>query len=488
VLQTALAQLRYALSIALGRPLDVGALDQLVEGARATRHEFGVIASSGDALVGPALDERTRKEMQLRRFRGIATRAARGTAYYARLFEALGLNPARLRAEDIDRIPPTPKAALRDEPDAFVSRTGQPTFRTTTTGTTGKPTSVSFSTDELRAYVALGAIGLLVENHAGPEDIVQLSASARATLGNTCFAGACARVGAQVYMAGLVEPEAALALLTERRKLPGKKRRTSILQTYPSYLGQLVETSRRLGYRPSDFGLERIFMGGEVVTDGLKARARDVFGDVQFVEAYGMTEIWPLGGTLCEADHLHFEPARGLIEVLDDKNSETAPGEIGSIIATPFLSYRQTTLVLRYATEDLVRMPRVPPTCRLRNLAATGKLLGKRRLAVRHAYGWTTQRDVLEALEAVASVPLPARCGWWASADGVAIDVLVRDVTSKVHGDVERALGQAGMPIRELRLVDDARGLRHAVPMRGDLREAAFDTRDVAVAGVAENA
>jgi phenylacetate-coenzyme A ligase PaaK-like adenylate-forming protein len=39
---------------------------------------------------------------------------------------------------------------------------------------------------------------------------------------------------------------------------------------YPSYLGQLVEEAKRLGYGPGDFGLERIMAGGEVVTAGLK--------------------------------------------------------------------------------------------------------------------------------------------------------------------------------------------------------------------------
>jgi phenylacetate-coenzyme A ligase PaaK-like adenylate-forming protein len=94
--------------------------------------------------------------MQLRRFRTQVIRAARETAYYGRLFEQLGLDPARLRYEDIQRIPPTPKEGLRDDPDAFVRQNAQPCFRTTTTGTTGRPTSVCFSQRELHTYVALG--------------------------------------------------------------------------------------------------------------------------------------------------------------------------------------------------------------------------------------------------------------------------------------------------------------------------------------------
>jgi phenylacetate-coenzyme A ligase PaaK-like adenylate-forming protein len=64
--------------------------------------------------------------MQLRRFRGQAKRGARETAYYQRLFADLDLDPGRLRADDIARIPLTPKAALRADPTAFVRRGAKP--------------------------------------------------------------------------------------------------------------------------------------------------------------------------------------------------------------------------------------------------------------------------------------------------------------------------------------------------------------------------
>jgi phenylacetate-coenzyme A ligase PaaK-like adenylate-forming protein len=369
----------------------------------------------------------------------------------------------------------TRKEALRAEPDTFVRRSARPAFRTTTSGTTGRPTGVSFSLHELQVYIALSAIGFLIDGQIGPEDVVQISASARATLGNTCFAGACARVGAQVYLAGLVAPELGLRLLTEERGLAGKKPRASVLDTYPSYLGRLVETGQKLGYGPADFGLNRILVGGEIVTAGLKARAERYFGPAAFHEGYGMTEIWPLGAIRCEAGHLHFEPSRGLVEVLDpDTGRPAAPGEVGTIVATPFPPYRDTTLVLRYDTEDLVQVVPGPLDCRLRHLPATSDLIGKRRLAVRTEDGWTTPRQVLEALETVEGVPLPARCGFWAVPGGVAVEVLVRDPSSKVRRTVDDSLERQGVPVQELRLVEDRGELASPLPLRGDLEELGF--------------
>ncbi len=477
MIETGLAQLRFAASIAFGWPFSPWALDHLIEGLLATRREFGTVEEeASEALGGPTLDEETRSDAQLRRFRAQATRAVRQTLYYHRLFAGLALDPRRLRFADLARIPPTSQEALRSAPDDFVARDAQPCFRTTTTGTTGRPTSVCFSGREIRAYTALSAIHFLTSGRIGPEDIVQISASSRATLGNTCFAGACARVGAMVYLAGLIEPAQALAALAEERRVAGKKRRASYLSIYPSYLGELLECGLRLGYGPANFGLERIAVGGEIVTAGLRARCRQLFGSVRFDEGYAMTETWPLAGARCEEGHLHYEVSQGLVEVLDPETGVPArPGAIGTVVATPFAPYRETTLVLRYDTRDIVRPIAGPLTCSLRNLPATTDLLGKRRFGIRHDAGWTFPRDVLEALEAIEVVPLPARCGFWAVPGGVAVEVVARADTAEVRRVVWRGLEGHAIPVRELHLRGDRSQLRQPLPLRCDLREVSFD-------------
>jgi phenylacetate-CoA ligase len=476
MLETALAQLRFAASMLFGLPLSVGALERLVDAALATRREFGAIGpAAAEFLEGPALDEDTRRDMQLRRFRSQAVAASQETVYYAGLFEQAGLDPQRLRYEDIAAIPVTPKEAMRNTPDAFVRRSALPAFRTMTTGTTGKPTSTYFSAHEMQTTALLSAISFLQEGQIGPEDIVQISTSARATLGNTCFSQACQRIAAVWYLAGLVQPAQALALLAEEHHLPGKKPRASFLNTYPSYLGELVECGLAADYRPVDFGLERISVGGEVVTAGLKARAQQLFGAVTFIEGFGMTEVWPLGAIRCAAGHLHWEPSHGLVEVLSlETSGPAAPGKAGSLVATPFAPYRDAGVVLRYNTEDVVAPLAGPCTCRWRAWPATSDIQGKLRLSVRHDLGWTYPRDVLEALEAVEDVPLPARCGFWAVSGGVAVEAVVRSATPLARRRIEAALEGQGVPLRALHLVEDRRHLQHPLPLRCDLREDSF--------------
>jgi phenylacetate-CoA ligase len=474
--ETAIAQLRFAVSLASGKPFALWSLEWLIKALRDTRREFGAIGPEGaEVMRGPALDDATRREMQIRRFRTQAARAARDTEYYGRLFAELGLDPARLRYDDIASIPLTPKETVRDDPDAFARRGCRPFLRATTTGTTGTPTSICFSEHELRVYFALEAIGALISGDLREDDIIQISTSARATLGNTCLAGACAHVGALVTMAGMVDPAQTLAQLAARHHIPGKRPQVSVLYTYPSYLGELVEADLRLGYRPADFGLKEIAAGGEIVTQGLRARCERLFGLVRFGGGYGMTEIWPFGGDLCEQGHLHFDPAKGLLEVLDpDTGMPALPGQAGALVATPFPPFRETTLLLRYNTEDMVRPLAGPLTCARRDQPATTNLLGKQRLSVRHDAGWIFPRDVLEALEASDEVPLPARFGFWAIPGGVAVEVVTRDQSPHVRRMIGAALVVQGVPLRELHLLDDHSQLRSPYPLRGDLREHTF--------------
>jgi phenylacetate-coenzyme A ligase PaaK-like adenylate-forming protein len=490
VFGTALAQLRFGASIALGVPFALWSLDHLIDALLATRREFGTISSEGaEIIAGPTLDDETRRDMQIRRLRTQAQRAMREADYYAPLFHRLALDPARLAYEEIQRLPLTPKTALRDNPDAFVRRTAQPAFRTTTTGTTGVPTSVAFSDHEMQVYSALSAIAMLRLGELAPDDIVQISTSSRATLGNCCFALACQRIGALWYLGGLVDPALSLALLAEERHLPGKKRRTSFLSIYPSYLGELVETGLRLGYRPNDFGLERIALGGEIATAGLKDRCQELFGPIQISEGYGITEIWPVGGAICSQGHLHFEPSQGLLEVVSlpesspQEENDNSPfalprplssGEPGTIVATPFPPFRETTLVLRYDTQDIVRPVAGPLTCSLRHLPATTPILGKVGLSLWHEHGWTFPRQVMEALEAIKEVPLPARFGFWAVPSGVAVEVVARTDGPEVRRKIESALADEGVPVQELRLVAGREQLRHPYPLRCDLREDSF--------------
>jgi hypothetical protein len=177
----------------------------------------------------------------------------------------------------------------------------------------------------------------------------------------------------------------------------------------------------------------------------------------------------------CEQGHLHFEPSHGLVEVINpDTGVASEPGHPGTLVVTPFPPFRETTLLLRYDTQDVVRVVPEPPTCHLRHLPATTGLLGKLGLAVRHDEGWTYPREVMEALETVEAVPLPARFGMEAVPSGVSVEVVVRERSVVAEREIERSLLDHGVPLAGLRLVTDPAELRRPYPLRCDLRELGF--------------
>lgn len=470
------AQVRFTASLLFGRSFHLPSLNRLLDTLIATRHEFGTVGSeTGEFLNGPILDAASLQEIQGQRFRTQLQRAMQETTYYATLSAELGIDAKKLTMADRHQLPLTEKAALRKMPAAFLRRGQTPTFSTLTTGTTGTPTALFFTTQEMATYVALSAISFLLQGAIGTEDIVQVSTSARALLGNSVFMGACQRIGALVYQTGIVEPTQTLALLAEPRAIPGKKAQPSILMTYPSYLGKLIEAGQRLGYGPTDFGIERIILGGEIVTTGVKRRCQALFGPVTIHEGYGISEAWPVGGTRCEQDHLHFDPMSGLVEVIDPESGQAAaPGSIGTLVLTPFAPHRESMIILRYNTEDLVQMLAAPCTCSLRHQPATGLLLGKQRLAVRHRHSWTTPRTVLEAVEGLDALPLPARVGFWAQEDGVAVEVVVPEPSAELHAQIMAALWAQNVPVRALYLRTSSEQLTNPLPWRGDLVEQSF--------------
>ena len=469
------AELSMISSRVLGLPYSHAALRVILDALLAARNGRGPRMLDGsDLLKSPKMDDASLREVLLRRLRMVASRAAKQTTYYSALFSKLGIDPDRLTWEDMSHIPVTPKSTVRERPYDFVARDAVPTFRSTTNGTTGRPTSISFSAYEIETSILLSAINNLMIGDFLPEDIALISQSARATLGNLVNGEAVRRVGAMVIMGGQVDPEYTLAMLAEKHDIPGKASQVSFFAVYPSYLGDLVEVGLRLGYRPSDFALRRIDLGGEVVTAGVKRRAKELFGDVPYYEGFGMTETWSVGGVICPSGHMHYNPVGAIREFISVDTGEPAkPGELATIVATPLPPSRDTTLLIRYDTQDLVRVLE-RPDCPHSSLPAVSHPLGKLDLAVKHEKGWTTPRDVLEALEAVDYVPLPARCGFWEVAGGLAVEVVVRGDENTARRAILESLEECNVPVAELILRTGRTQLERPYPFRGDLRETSF--------------
>jgi phenylacetate-coenzyme A ligase PaaK-like adenylate-forming protein len=138
------------------------------------------------------------------------------------------------------------------------------------------------------------------------------------------------------------------------------------------------------------------------------------------------------------------------------------------------MPFRETTVLLRYDTEDIVQLLPGPFTCSLRHQQATSNILGKLRLSVKTKSGWIFPRSILEILESDESVSLPARFGVYALKDGVFVEVFAAN-REQVHKRICHKIIEKGIPLIGMQIHDDPIDIQTPYPWRGDLTELSFN-------------
>ncbi|WNI20492.1 phenylacetate--CoA ligase family protein [Streptomyces sp. ITFR-16] len=485
---TALSQLRYGMAILRNRRIRPQDLERIARDLVATLAEFGEPGADSALLPGQAgaVDPAVRRTVTERSLRATARAAARHTAYYRRTFDTLGLDPRTLTPETWDQVPVTPKTALRGLPAAFVSAASSPALMALTTGTSGTPTTVWYSRAEVEIAVAMSTVSAVLGMGLRPRHTVAYAGCSRATLPLLNVEESVTRIGAAFVQIGTVEPAVALNRLAAPLGLRGKAPQITHLTVSASYLAALVEEAEQSGWRAADFGLESIGVGGEPLSDPLRERAAAALGGT-LSTSYMMTETVPSGGTPCTEGHLHHTTEFGHLEVLDPvTHAPTRPGAVGIIVQTPYVPYRDCTLLLRYATGDLVRLPENAVGCELGHLPATSPVLGR----------WSgplsvevPTRSVLNLLEAEPEIPLPARYALVDGPSGPRLHVLVRrSPATGLLGRLEERATAQGLALDAVVLHDDPASMPATGPVRADLREQTFEPARPAAVRIASPA
>ncbi|WP_331766409.1 AMP-binding protein [Embleya sp. NBC_00896] len=459
-------QLRLALATVLGRPIDVRSAEKLVGDALATLAEFGSPGEDVEQLLrGAAADPQMREDLTNKALRRTAKRLAEKSVFYAEHFEACGADLGKLAIDTVGAIPVTTKTDLVKRAADFLC--SEPFLASRTTGTTGRPAEVWYSRYEEQLWPALVTLSQVLRGNIRTTDLMQFNVSSRAT--GTAYAEMqVARMGgAAIRMVGLVPPAETLDLTVGT----GASAPT-LMVTYPSYLGQLITLARARGLGPADFRLRTINVGSECLSPALAAAAAETFG-ARIRDGYGMTELTPVSGGICDQRHLHIDANIGLIEVCDlDTGEPAAPGELGTIVATPFYPYRECMPVFRYDTRDLVRqLSGEPLTCDMASVPATSHVLGKADHVLRTRERVVTPRDVIEILDVLPGIEWPVRYRAGVVDGGLRIELPRAQASGWDRADLVARFAAAGIDAR-VDVVDvDGRELRR---YRCDLVENSF--------------
>lgn len=472
--ETGVRQVRMAVSMVWGRPISSRNVERLIDDALETLAAFGAPGDDVQQLLdGPFSDPKALHELQTRALQRTAKRLLKVSPFYAEAFGSSGLVPEALTPEDMPRLAVTRKGDLVTRPSDFLARGSKPYLSTRTTGTTGAPAEVWLSRYEIELWPAVAALSGLLRGEIGPDDCLQINISSRATAAVQLNLAVCRLVGARSRMLGVLPVEESLDNLHRGPEPP------TLLATYPSYLAQLVVAARRRGLGPDDFRLRRIDCAGEVLSTALAAAANETFGPNVVNDTFGMTEVLPVGGRVCNHGHLHHDLNTGFIEVIDlETGAPAGPGEMGTVVITPYYPYRECMPVFRYDTRDVVRrLADEPLTCDLAGMPGTSRILGKadHLLQLRHAT--VTLRDLVEVVEGLPAQPWPARFGAHVEGERLLLHLPSSTLEGAAADEVRARLVERGLDLDVSTIVDDRQetSLR---PLRADLLETTFAGRN----------
>jgi len=310
------------------------------------------------------------QKFQLEKLKETVAWANERVPFYRRRFEEAGIKPNYIHhLEDVSKLPVTTKNDLRDNyPFGLCAVAMKDVVRIhASSGTTGKPVTGPYTTDDLAQWTECMARNLWAAG-VRPDDILQ-----------NCY-------GYGLFTGGLGFHQGAMAIgcavvptssgQTERQIMIMKDFRTTVLCSTPSYALTIAERGKEMKVNFKDMQLRVGIFGAEPWSIGMRVEIEDRLG-IKAQEAYGLTELCGPGVAFdCQAqDGIHINEDHFLAEVVDPLTLEPVPpGEKGELVLTSL--QRRAMPMVRYRTKDITRLRREKCSCG-RTFVKMEKVLGR---------------------------------------------------------------------------------------------------------------
>jgi phenylacetate-CoA ligase len=284
----------------------------------------------------------------LERLRATVAHVYANNAHYRAAFDQAGVAPEDVRSlTDIARLPFTTKADLRaNYPFGFFSVPMDRVARVhASSGTTGKPTVVGYTKQDIETWASLVARSITI---AGGKPGMKVQVA----YGYGLFTGGLgAHYGAEAAGCTVIPMSGGQ---TEKQVQMILDFRPEIIMVTPSYMLTILDEFRRQGIDPRATSLKIGIFGAEPWTDAMRGEIEAAF-DIDAVDIYGLSEVMGPGVASEGAEKKdgptiwedHFYP-----EIIDPVTGAVLPdGEIGELVFTSLT--KQAMPVIRYRTRDL---------------------------------------------------------------------------------------------------------------------------------------
>lgn len=310
------------------------------------------------------------ESLQLERLKWMVRFCYERVPLYRRRMDDAGVSPDKIKnLSDIRHIPFTEKTDLRDTyPFGLFGAPMSEIVRIhASSGTTGKPTVVGYTKNDLDNWAEMVA-RVAAAGGADENTIVQIA------FGYGMFTGALGlhygleKIGAAVVPCSSGNSEKQLMFMRDFG--------TTALVATPSYALYLSELAKESGYPMSDYRLKIGLLGSEGCTPEMRDQIEKNW-DMFVTDNYGLSEVGGPGlSGECELrDGLHISEDFYLCEVVDPATGEVLePGSVGELVVTTLT--KEGIPMLRYRTRDITRINYEPCACG-RTTARMDKIKGR---------------------------------------------------------------------------------------------------------------
>ena len=270
-------------------------------------------------------------------------------SYRAKMQEK-GLVPADIKSvEDISKLPFTEKTDLRDNyPFGMFTVPMSEIVRVhASSGTTGKPTVVGYTRNDLNMWAEVVTRTLCMAG-VHQDDIVQIAYGYGLFTGGLGMHYGTENLGATVIPISGGNTQKQLQLMQDFG--------TSVIACTPSYALFLAEVMKDKNIDPESLNLRVGIFGAEPWSENMRKEIESKL-KIKAIDIYGLSEI--VGpGVSCECEEqagMHINEDHFIPEIIHPETLEPMPdGEIGELVFTTVT--KEGIPIIRYRTRDLTRL------------------------------------------------------------------------------------------------------------------------------------
>ncbi|MFD1706682.1 phenylacetate--CoA ligase family protein [Siminovitchia sediminis] len=299
-----------------------------------------------------------KEKLQLFRLQETLARVYSKVPYYKEKLSEKGIRVGDIKkVSDITKLPFTKKQDLRDnypyglfaEPIENIARMHA------SSGTSGKPTVVSYTKNDLRVWSELIARAITAAG-GNKGDVFQNA------YGYGLFTGGLGlHYGAELLGAAVVPISGGN---TERQILSIQDFKPRGIGCTPSYALNIAEKMIDLGLDSRNNSLRYGIFGAEPWSEAMREKLEELL-DIKAVDIYGLSEIMGPGVSVeCHEaqDGLHIADDHFLVEVIDPKTLQPVEdGNDGELVFTTLT--KEAFPLIRYRTGDISSIHREPCRC-----------------------------------------------------------------------------------------------------------------------------